>query len=916
VTSKAVLDKSRAEGLDIKNHMATLSAGLEATIREWFSESSRVSAVEVADHVDLDAEKQKRAHSRRRRGEGAVEDTVIVEAEAPAVGAEEPEAPASAPVAGAPPVEAVAVAETAAGEAAPAPAPVVVEVEAALPSSSAPAPSAEAGVSAETAPEAPPVPQAAVASPASPPEAAAPPEAKAAGPAKGQEKPKPDRPSVKPAGPQVVPTPAKLTGPRVVRVEKPDFAPAPRRREPLRPPPPGGPAAGPVVPAAPRGVRKPGTPGEEEEGKKKAKRRSPRRRGGRSADSGEKLVEWREKDLAERSQRLAAAGGGLRRHRTSFGRGGGSSAPGERAALIEVEEPVTVKKLSAATGLKASEIIRKLMGLGTMVTVNEVLTTEMIEMAMADYDIELSIKKARTAETEFVKTLADRPLAPMEPRAPVVTFLGHVDHGKTSLLDRIRNEAVAAGEAGGITQHMGAYRFDMGEKHVVFLDTPGHEAFTAMRSRGANMTDVVVLVVAADDGVMPQTVEALSHAKAAKVPIVVAMNKIDLPGANEMRVLGQLAEQGLSPREWGGSTEVIRTSAVTGQGIADLVEVLSLEAELLELKAEREAPASGYVIEGEMDPNRGPLARLLVLNGTLKLGDVLLAGSSFGTARQMMDDKGRPLAAAGPATPVEVSGLDGVPEAGDKFHVASDPEQARGAAEDRRQRARAQQLAAGPKMSVENLLSRIEAGEVNEVPVIIKADVQGSIEALVGSLQKLSTAEVKVNVLHAAVGGISTGDVTLAEAAGAIIVGFNAVPDSSARQLAEAKGIQIRLYRIIYNVIDDMRKIMEEGLAPEVREETKGRAEIRQVFKISRVGAIAGCIVTDGVVNRNSLVRITRNNIVVADERTLESLKRFKDDVREVRAGMECGLRVAGYEDLKESDVLEFYQKVEVARKL
>jgi translation initiation factor IF-2 len=553
---------------------------------------------------------------------------------------------------------------------------------------------------------------------------------------------------------------------------------------------------------------------------------------------------------------------------------------------------------------------------GILATVNHILDQEQAKAIAQENGIELIIRRAKTAEELLADKLQERPKSDLVMRAPVVTFLGHVDHGKTSLMDRIRKTTVADGEAGGITQHIGAYRHDMGDKHVVFLDTPGHEAFTAMRARGANMTDVVVLVVAADDGVMPQTVEAISHAKAAGVPIIVALNKIDVPNANAQKALGQLAEQGLQPREWGGNVEVIRTSAQTGEGVDTLVETLSLEAEILELKAETDAPASGFVIEAQMSSGLGVVARLLVRNGTLKAGDILLAGQGYGRVRRMTDSHGKEIDHAGPSTPVEVSGLDTMPEAGDKFYVAEDLDQARNVAEDRRTRVRDASLATVPQHTLEDILGRIEAGKADVISLIIKADVQGSIEAIVNSLNKLSTAEVRVNVLHAAVGGITTGDVQLAEASDALIVGFNAVPDAAARQLAERIGVDIRQYRIIYEIIDDIRKALEEGLAPEIRLQVIGHAEIRQVFKISRTGSIAGCYVTDGIANRNAKVRITRNNIVVEDERTLESLKRFKDDAREVRAGMECGLRIAGYDDIKEGDVLEFYQKVEVARKL
>jgi translation initiation factor IF-2 len=427
-----------------------------------------------------------------------------------------------------------------------------------------------------------------------------------------------------------------------------------------------------------------------------------------------------------------------------------------------------------------------------------------------------------------------------------------------------------------------------------------------------------VLVVAADDGVMPQTVEAINHAKAAGVPIVVALNKIDVPNANVNRALGQLAEHGLQPRQWGGETEVIETSAINGDGMDTLVETLSLEAELLELQAEYDAPASGYVIEGEMDPGRGVVARLLVLNGTLKVGDPLICGNSAGRVRQILDDRARSVEQTGPATPVEVTGLDSVPNAGDRFYVTDDIDQARTVAEHRVDQKREKELALGssPAKTLENLFSQIEAGQTDELTLIVKADVQGSLEALRGQLEKLSHEEIRVNVLHAGVGGVNTGDVTLAEASNAMIIAFNVVADASARRLAESKNVEIRNYRVIYDITEDIRKLLEEGLAPEIREETLGRAEIRQVFKSSKVGNVAGCMVTDGVVQRNALVRITRDNVVVEDGRQLDSLRRYKDDVREVRAGMECGLVVAGYDDVKEGDILEFYKQVEVARTL
>ncbi len=946
VTSKAVLDKCRAEGVEgIKNPQTAVSAGLEATVREWFAEGAVSTAVETTEHVDLEKEHERLKKQRRRRGGEAtvVEEALpppaeVVEASAPATTAVETvEAPApaqavEAPASQAPPAPSVVEPPAAPSVAVVEPPPAAVEpalpvapAAPAQPQGPAEAPPAQApSVEAPQPPSAEPAPALAAQAPSAPP---APPTAHpTAHPPKGKLPARPVRPEVKPAGPQLVPRPAKLSGPRVVRVEKPDFiqAPPPRRRPTLGPsqqqqqPPPSAPAPA----AAPGGVKRPGKPiviEEEDEAGKKAKKRSPRRRGGRSADSGvaaEGLKEWRDRDLAERSQRLAAAtGGGLRRHRASVS-GGGSGEAAVRSNEVELEAPISIKSLSAAMGIKSATIIRKLMDQGLMVTVNHILDEEMAKTLAKENGIDLIIKRAQTAEEKLADKLQQRPKGDLTSRAPVVTFLGHVDHGKTSLLDRIRKTSVADGEAGGITQHIGAYRYDIGDRHVVFLDTPGHEAFTAMRARGANMTDVVVLVVAADDGVMPQTVEAISHAKAAGVPIVVALNKIDVPNANAQKALGQLAEQGLQPREWGGNVEVLRTSAQTGEGVDTLVETLSLEAEILELKAESAAPASGYVIEAQMDSGLGVVARLLVRDGTLKVGQVLLAGQGYGKVRRMTDSRGKDIDQAGPSTPVEVSGLDAMPEAGDKFYVAEDLDQARNVAEDRRMRARDAALATSPKHTLEDILGRIEAGKADVISLIVKADVQGSIEAIVSSLNKLSTPEVRVNILHATVGGITTGDVQLAEASDAIIIGFNAVPDANARQLAERTGVDIRQYRIIYEIIDDIRKALEEGLAPEIRLQVLGHAEIRQVFKVSRVGSVAGCYVTDGIVNRNAKVRITRNNIVVEDERSLESLKRFKDDAREVRAGLECGLKVAGYDDIKEGDVLEFYQKVEVARKL
>jgi len=878
VTSKQVLEKCRAEGLELKNHMAALSAGLEATIREWFSESEAGThtAVEVAAAVDLEEAHKKAAAQRRRRKKSAKTDQPEVVEETPTEAAEQPAEVAAE----AEPAEVEAVEEE------PAALEPVAEVEAARAADEAPAAEAEAE----------PVEQ--VEEPEEP------------------LKPEP----VVPAGPQLVPKPPRLQGPRVVRIERPDHVPAPRRR----PRPAEGEGVGPAEYAesgeaggergGPRRGRGRGTA--EEQRRAAARRRnSPRRRGGRSDDAAEGLKEWRDRDLSERRERLAAAmGGGLRRHRASV------RQPGEpilhRTGPIEIEEPITVKALSGAMGVKSADIIKRLMKQGQFVTVNQVVSAETAEMLADEYDLELTIKRHKTYLEQLDERLSRREPGEQSPRPPVVTFLGHVDHGKTSLLDRIRKAAVVDTESGGITQHIGSYRYESGGQVVTFLDTPGHEAFTQMRARGANMTDVVVLVVAADDGVMPQTVEAINHAKAAGVPIVVALNKIDLPNANVTRVMGQLAERDLQPQEWGGSTEVIQTSAETGEGVADLVELLSLEAELLELAADPSAPARGVVIEAEMDPGRGVVARLLVQDGTLTVGDVVLAGPGFGRVRQILNDRGKSVEKAGPSTPVEVSGLDEVPVAGDRFYCVEDLSEARGIAMEIRSDQREQNLAIKQQITLDNLFDQISAGDVSELPLIVKADVQGSVEVLVDSLNKLSTDEVRVKILHAAVGGVSSSDILLAEASGAIILGFHVVADAAAREEADRLGVEIRLYRVIYELIDAVTQAMQGLLAPEISEEVLGHAEVREVFRVSRVGTVAGCYVTDGNVLRNAKIRVTRDGIVIEDERTLESLKRFKDDAREVRNGMECGMKITGYDDVKVGDVLEAYRTVETARQL
>ncbi|MCA1245968.1 translation initiation factor IF-2 [Massilia sp. MS-15] len=581
---------------------------------------------------------------------------------------------------------------------------------------------------------------------------------------------------------------------------------------------------------------------------------------------------------------------------------------------VHVPETITVAELAHKMSVKASEVIKQLMKLGQMCTINQVLDQE-TAMILVE---EMGHKAFPAAVDDPEALLADQgEHAEFEakPRAPVVTVMGHVDHGKTSLLDYIRRAKVAAGEAGGITQHIGAYHVDTPRGMVTFLDTPGHEAFTAMRARGAKATDIVILVVAADDGVMPQTKEAIAHAKAAGVPLVVAINKIDKPGANTDRVTQELVAEGVVPEEYGGDSPFVPVSAKIGTGIDDLLEQVLLQAEVLELTAPSDAPARGLVVEARLDKGRGPVATILVQSGTLKRGDVVLAGSSFGRVRAMLDENGKPVSEAGPSIPVEIQGLTEVPSAGEEAMVMADERKAREIALFRQGKFRDVKLAKQQAAKLENMFDQMAEGEVKNLPLIVKTDVQGSQEALVGSLQKLSTSEVRVQIVHAAVGGITESDVNLAVASKAVIIGFNARADASARKVAEANGVDIRYYSIIYDAIDEIKTALSGMLAPEKRETVTGQVEIRQVIMVSKVGAIAGCLVTDGVVKRSSSVRLLRNNIVVWTGE-IDSLKRFKDDAKEVRAGLECGLSLRNMNEIQVGDVLEVFEVTEVARTL
>ncbi|MBI5014584.1 MAG: translation initiation factor IF-2 [Deltaproteobacteria bacterium] len=579
---------------------------------------------------------------------------------------------------------------------------------------------------------------------------------------------------------------------------------------------------------------------------------------------------------------------------------------------IRITEVITVSELAKRMGAKATEVIKKLIGLGILATMNQTLDADTAGLVADEFGYE--IENIAVGEEEILTRLEDRP-EDLASRPPVVTVMGHVDHGKTSLLDAIRQARVAAGEAGGITQHIGAYEVETSRGPVVFLDTPGHEAFTAMRARGAQATDLVVLVVAADDGVMPQTIEAIDHAKAAKVPLLVAMNKMDKPDADPDRVKRDLTEHGLVPEEWGGETVCVPVSAKKRTGIDELLEMIAIQAELMELKANPNKAARGLVIEARLDRGRGPVATVLIQEGTLKVGDIALAGGYYGRIRALTNDQGKRLKSAGPSVPVEVTGLDGVPSAGQNFVVMETERAARDIAGRRVEKAREEEMAQSRKVTLADLHTRIAEGEIKELPIVIKADVQGSVEAVAQALEKLSTGEVRVKVIHGAVGGITETDINLASASNAIVIGFNVRPEAKAAALGEQAGVDVRLYNVIYDATDDVKKAMGGLLAPTLEEKVIGRAEVRQLFRAPKIGTIAGCRVTQGVVQRGAKLRVLRDSVVVYQGQ-LASLKHFKDDVREVKEGLECGLSVQNYNDVKEGDILEFFTIEEIQRTL
>jgi translation initiation factor IF-2 len=604
------------------------------------------------------------------------------------------------------------------------------------------------------------------------------------------------------------------------------------------------------------------------------------------------------------------------RHGRDDESGDAMNAPMQSGPVVReifVPETITVADLAHKMSVKAAEVIKALMKLGSMVTINQVIDQETAMIVVEEMGHKAMAAKLDDPDAMLVETEQAHAVDAV-PRPPVVTVMGHVDHGKTSLLDTIRRTRVAIGEAGGITQHIGAYHVETPKGTITFLDTPGHEAFTAMRARGAKVTDIVVLVVAADDGVMPQTKEAIAHAKAGNVPIVVAINKIDKPEANPDRVKQELVAESVLPEEYGGDVQFVPVSAKTGQGIDTLLDSILLQAEVLELKAPKDAPAKGIVIESRLDKGRGPVATVLVHSGTLKRGDVVLAGAVFGRVRAMNDENGKPVAEAGPAIPVEIQGLSDVPLAGEEVLALGDERKAREIALFRQGKFRDVKLAKQQAAKLENMFEQIESG-VKTLAMIVKADVQGSYEALQQALTKLSTDEVKVNIVHAGVGGITESDINLALASKAVVIGFNVRADGQARKLAESSGVQIRYYDIIYEAVDDVKAALSGMLAPEQKENRLGLVEVREVYRISKVGTVAGCYVLEGLVRRGAKIRVLRDNVVVHDGE-LDSLKRVKDDVREVKAGFECGLSIRNFNDIQQKDQLEVYEIVEVSRTL
>ena len=711
-----------------------------------------------------------------------------------------------------------------------------------------------------------------------------------------------------PASAKAPPAPAAPEAPRGARIlgridlkqnMRLEPAPTPMLRKPVGAP------AGPGARAAEGQRAADGAPAAATDDKPKAGRHKKR------VVKKQDVLETREKELrgGGRILRKKRALPGKELRRTEI------TIPKASKRVVRISEVITVGDLSREMGVKAGEVIKKLMGMGMMATINQVLDADTATLIASEFDHQVeNVAFDVDSALELEHQIEDQETS-LVPRPPVVTIMGHVDHGKTSLLDAIRSTNVTAQEHGGITQHIGAYHVQVDGRSVTFLDTPGHEAFTAMRARGAKVTDIVVLVVAADDGVMPQTVEAINHARAAEVPIIVAVNKIDRPDADMEKVKRGLSEYGLVAEDWGGDAVFAPVSAKTHEGIPHLLEMLLLQSDILELRANSEKLARGAIVEAKLDRGRGPVATVLVQEGTLRVGDAFVCGVYYGKVRAMIDDRGAKIEAAPPAFPVEILGLQGVPQAGDSFVAVADESKARQVAEYRRSKQREAELVKSSKVSLEELYDQIKTGDVKELRVVLKADVQGSVEALTEALSRMSTDEVKLKVIHGSVGGITESDILLATASNAIVIGFNVRPESKGAALAAREGVDVRLYTIIYEAVADVRAAMEGMLEPTFREQIQARVEVRQTFNIAGVGTIAGCYVNEGKIARGNLVRLLRDQVVVFEGK-LASLKRFKDDVREVAAGYECGLSLEGFQDIKQGDVIEAYERIPVIRRI
>ena len=886
VTARDIIEKCAREGVEgVTAPTASITMGLAETIKEWFGGSTGPSsATETAQRVDV-TEVRKRAQAlapkRKKQGDAPVVEMPVVLT---------PPRPVEAPI-------------TTAVSAPSAPAPLPLETLRARPIESveivAPRPTAPRPLAPVTAVKAP--------LPIAPTKAVAParpvPPVVPVVPARMNVPTRPVRANT--TGVKMdQPTKTTLAGPKVIRVDAPDSVPAPR------------------PPSGVRSFSRPGVTGGQRGGAGVGDKRRPTDPGRSGRSGGMPSEGFRSKDIAERTSAIDGATGFFKRHRPRVDRPGHGSQ--QRQPIVKpqgpvrVPDPVSLKELSALTGVKVTELIKKSLLAGNQITINSALTGDQVVELMMEFNIEVETTAAVTATDAIEERFAKRIRIEERSRSPVVTILGHVDHGKTTLLDRIRSTKVAAGEAGGITQSTRTFQVAVetgGEKRsITFIDTPGHEAFTAMRARGARVTDIVVLVIDAVDGVMPQTVESINHIKAANVAVIVALNKIDRPEFDEKnlnRIYGELAGNGLNPIPWGGDVEVKLVSGLKGTGLPELLESIAAQAYVLDLKADWGGFAQGTVLEARMEEGRGSVAQLLVQEGVLKQGDYVVVGRAFGRVRDLVSDAGVRIKSAEPTVPVAISGIDLLPDAGDKFYVVDSLAAAEKAAVERRASERERGLSA-PKVTLDNVFEAIAQSKKKELPLIVKGDVQGSVETLKVVLGRIKAEDVSISIKHAGVGGVNESDVELAATTGAVIVGFNVTSNAKSRQLAEVRRVDIRLYEVIYQLTDDMEKAVRGLLEPEVRLQVLGHADVRAVFKITKVGAIAGCYVTDGVVERNAQIRVTRDGIVVEKDRRLEQLKRFKEDAKEVRAGNECGMKISGYDDIRAGDVLECYRTITV----